>query len=134
MGQPIRCWRLLTTTLVSLLLLGCGQRPQITVTTSLLDDQIVFSFSHSQINGIIGFRVKDEADNLLWSVKNPDDQGITYGRLPGNGGYAKPTQLFPLDNTSPVSIRGTTVTVFIDYQYDNLAPSTGTYRKTIAIP
>lgn len=125
----------MTAVAVVSLFVGCGQLPRIDVSPVVENERIVFDVQHSGINGILGFRVEDDAGELLWDVRTSYEKGrkITYGVLPP-GGNRSARQEFPPQGQPPPDIRGKTVTVCVEYQYDSPAPSSGTVRKTIRIP
>jgi hypothetical protein len=98
-------------------------------------DKVIFNVPHSGVNGLLGFRVDDEAGQVLWDVRLAYEEGhrFTYGVLP-TGGNMPAKQKYPDSDRPPVDIRGKTVIVSIQYQYDSPAPSAGTFKKTVRIP
>jgi len=116
---------------------GCGQRPRLDVTASVDESgRVVFDVARRDVNGLLGFRVEDEAGGVLWEVSTSYEQGgrITYGVLPTEGNM-KARQIAPADGSAPPGIRGRRVRVIGEYQYDDFAaPSAGTFEKMIEAP
>ncbi len=120
---------------LSTIFIGCGQIPRLDVKPALQNGRVVFDVPHRGINGILGFRVQDEAGNPLWAVTTSYEAGhrIVYGVVPpGNNMAAR--QEFPADNQPPADIRGKTVKVLVNYQFDRMVPLGGTFEKTVKIP
>ncbi len=117
---------------------GCGQNPKVDVSVSVEDGQLVFHVPRSDTNGLLEFRVEDDARNVLWSIRLGYEKGenITYGQLPARPiANMAPEQLVPLDDAPPPEIWGRRISVIARYQYDEfMAPSTGTFTKIIQIP
>jgi hypothetical protein len=117
--------------------MGCGQRPKLDVSATIVDDEVVFDIKHSGINQIADFQVSDET-GLLWSVSALHGRGyrITYGVLPPRADdlYTEPEERFPLAGRAK-HIRGKNVTVSIGYQYDDgFVPCAGHFNKSVQIP
>jgi hypothetical protein len=108
------------------------------VSASIEDGLVVFTLSHTKVNGIMGITVEDEHGQPLWSVETSDVSGykITYGVLPlPTQGNIPARQLFPPDGKAPEDIRGRNVIVDIGYQYDaGLSACGGGVAKAITIP
>src|SRR5262249_42661221 len=118
---------------LSSLLLGCGQSPKVDVTAATEGERVIFHVPYSGINGILRFRVEDKEGAPLWDVVTSYEKGhrIVYGVLPSGGNMAA-RQEFPLDNRSPANIRGKTVAVVVEYQYDSgMAACCGTFRQVV---
>jgi hypothetical protein len=126
---------ILAISLIITSLVGCGQKPRLDASAEIRKDRIIFVLSIKDINVLLHFRVKDESGNQIWDVHLSYDMSheIEYGVLPTNGNMAA-RQLFPPEDKQPVNIRGKTVIVSIEYQYDAIAPSAGTFKKTLKIP
>jgi hypothetical protein len=114
---------------------GCGQRPRLDVTPTLEDGRVVFNVPFSDVNGILRFTVEDELGKLLWDVDTPYYKGhtITFG-VPPRRGDRVARQEFPPDGQPPPDIRGKTVRVSIEVQYDSPIPSTRTFKRTVQVP
>jgi hypothetical protein len=122
-------------TVLPLLIVGCAQNPRITITPSIVNDRVVFNLTTSGINGILGVEVRD-ANGTLWEIRTSYEKGnrIVYGELPTGGNMAA-RQTFPPPGTAPKGIRGKTVTVRIDYQYDQwISACAGDVEKVLVIP
>jgi hypothetical protein len=118
---------------LTLTLAGCG--PRVDVQVSVVDGRVVFDVPWSGTNGLLGFRVEDEAGAVLWDVKMSYDQGhqITYGVLP-TGGNMTAQQVVPPDGAAPPEIRGRRIRVRVTYQYDDPAPSAADFEKVLQVP
>jgi hypothetical protein len=93
---------------------------------------VVFEVPHTDLNGLLRFRVDDEGGAVLWQIDLSSEQGrrITYGLVPTSG-----KQLVPANGTAPPDIRGRRVQVRVKYQYDEFtAPSAAEFKKTIQVP
>lgn len=116
---------------------GCGQNPKIDVTARVENGKLVFDVPHSDINGLLHFRVSNVTGKHLWSITMAYEQGktITYGELP-TGGNNTAQQLVPYDGVSaPPEIWGRPVSVVVGYQYDEfMAASMGDFLKDLNIP
>jgi hypothetical protein len=114
---------------------GCGQHPKIDVVPSLLDDRVVFDITAAGIRDVQLLRVDDENRMAIWglSLHGHGYKRIEYGILP-EGGLSEARQTFPLEGKAPANIRGQTVVVKIQYQYDAIAPSVGSFEKTVHVP
>lgn len=118
-------------TLVAILL----QEPRVDVSAVVRGKYVRFNIPYAGINGILGFGVEDNTGKPLWTVRTSYEKGhtIVYGTVPA-GGNMPACQLFPPEG-KPADIRGQTVTVWIEYQYDKgFAPCCHTFRKTLVIP
>ena len=128
--------------LISLNLVGCGQRPRIDVLVTIEDGHVVFDLPHSGMNYINNVKVLGDDGKPLWHIHVGGQkwQGkslkITYGVLPPaeTDSNSAPHQFFPRENQPPRDIRGKTVQVEVYYQYDSPAPSMATFRKSVEIP
>jgi hypothetical protein len=114
---------------------GCVQRPKVDVMPRLLDGQVAFDVSASGIHQLTAFRVYNNAGNRMWVVilHGHKFTTIKYGIVP-TGGLSDALQLFPEEGKAPPDIQGKTVVVEVGYQYDAIAPSSGTFKKTVQIP
>lgn len=112
---------------------GCG--PRIDVRVAVEKDQVVFHVPHSGVNGLLLFRVQDEAGTPLWQVQLNYEKGerIVYGVLP-TGGNAPARQDIPSGTRPPPDIRGKVVKVIVDYQYDSLTPNAGVREIVLRVP
>jgi hypothetical protein len=126
--------------LLSLVAIGsgsCGQSPRLDVSASIDEGgRVVFDVPRRGVNGLLGFRVEDEAGKVLWDVSMSYEQGrrITFGVLPTEGNM-KARQIVPADGSAPPDIRGRRVRVRVGYQYDELtAASAASFEKTIQVP
>lgn len=121
--------------LQALCCVGCAPPPRIDVSASLEGGRVIFNIDHHHINGLLRFQVRDSSGNLLWDLDLSYERSrrIEYGVLPTKGGRPA-KQVYPPANTTLLDIRGTTVQILIEYQYDAPWPSSGTFQKTIAIP
>ena len=132
----MRTARLLILILLTVPSGGCGQRPRLDVQVAVEGGRVVFDIPRTDVNGLLGFWVKDEAGVVLWRVDLSYEKGrrITYGVLPA-GGNAAARQVVPADGAAPPDIRGRRVVVRVTYQYDELtAPSAGNFEKTVQVP
>jgi len=127
-------------TLISLVMIafcgpGCGQRPKLDVKARLSDDRIVFDIPASGINDVHVFEVDDESRMPIWrvSLHGHEYKCIEFGALP-KGGLSEARQTFPPEGNAPANIRGKTVLVRIQYQYDSPVPSLGTFEKIVQVP
>lgn len=115
---------------------ACGQNPKIDVTAKTENGKIIFDIPRKDINGLLGFRVGDGGGKYYWDVDLHYDQSraITYGELP-TAGNSDAAQVIPSDGSLPPEIWGKTITIFVDYQYDEFgAASVSTYEKTLQMP
>jgi hypothetical protein len=115
---------------------GCGQHPVVSVSAKVEGNRVVFHIPHYDVHGLLGFEVSDSQGVVLWRISLPYEKGhsITYGVLPKGGNMAA-TQEIPPAPTSPPPIRGKTVVVRVDYQYDaDFSPSIGSIRQQLDIP
>jgi hypothetical protein len=135
MSHFLRRSTLVSVSLTLLAFLGCGQRPRLDVVPTLEEGRVVFNVPFSGINGLLQFTVEDESGKRLWDVKTSYYKGhaITYGVLP-TGGSTVIRQDFPPNDQPPPDIRGKTVRVSIEYQYDDPIPSARTFKKTVQVP
>jgi hypothetical protein len=128
---------LLVIALAALWACGCGQRPRLHVVPSLdAGSRVVFDMPRTDVNGLLEFRVEDEAGKALWHVHMSYEKGhrITYGVLP-TGGNMTARQEVPTDGSAPPDIRGRRVQVRVTYQYDEFAAaSAGHFEKTVDVP
>jgi hypothetical protein len=118
-----------------LVLGGCGQNPRLDVTPRIENGRIVFNVLASGMNGLLGFAVI-EGTNTLWEVSTSYEKGsrIVYGVLP-TGGNMRAKQVFPPPGVVPPHIGGKTVTVRVEYQYDDgFAACMGHFEKSMQIP
>lgn len=131
----VRTAKLLVSLVIAMSTVGCGQRPRMDVQVAVEDGRVVFDVPRSDENGLLGFRVEDEAGAILWQVKMSYDEGrrITYGVLPTGGNMAA-RQVVPADGAAPPDIRGRTVRVRVEYQYDDPAPSAAHFDKVVRVP
>ena len=122
---------LLLMAIPAILLGGCGQSPRVDVSAKFEDGEVVFDISHREVNGLLNFKVKDDQGRVLWGLELNYEKGhkIVYGRVPNTG-----RQNSPPPPAKPPEIRGQTVTVEVHYQYDDWAPSAGTFTKLLQIP
>ena len=116
---------------------GCGH--SIDVTAAVEGGKVVFHVPHSRINGLLSFRVEDEAGDLLWHAKLDYEKRdrIIYGPVlvkDHNEAYMWAKQEWPGAFQPPPDIRGKVVRVIIDYQYDTLTPNAGQYVTTVKVP
>ena len=124
-----------TCVIPALLCAACVPPPEIDVTVAIEGDRVVFDIDHRHVNGLTRFQVHDQAGALLWDLNLSYERGhrIEYGRLPP-GGSTPARQAHPPDSAEPPDIRGTTVQVSVQYQYDRPHPATSTFSKAIAVP
>jgi hypothetical protein len=122
--------------IVLLTLLGCGQHPRVDAVPEIRDNRIFFVLSTKDINRLLGFKVQDDSGRLLWDLGFSYEkiQEIEYGVLPITSGSVAPRQVFPPEDEPPENIRGKTVIVSIEYQYDSIVARSGTFKKTLKIP
>jgi hypothetical protein len=129
--------------LISLSLAGCGQRPRVDVSATIEDGRVVFDVPHSGMNEIMSIRVKEQNGELIWHLSlgsqnwHKEALKVTYGVVPPRETDLEipPSQIFPSDNTPPRNIRGETLNVLIEYQYDSgLAACAGSFSKTLKVP
>ena len=115
---------------------GCGQRPRIDVSVSIDDGRVAFDIPRRDVNGLLSFRVEDLNGKVLWQINVSYELGqrIIYGVLP-TGGNMDAKQVIPSDGKAPPDIRGHSVRVIVEYQYDELmAPSAADFEKTVQVP
>jgi hypothetical protein len=114
-----------------LCLSGCYQKPRVDVRPSIENDKVVFAIRHSGDNGLLSFKVKNAAGDLLWEITLNYFHGtqIVYGELPSNTAHQK----YPADGKTPTTIRSSTVIVEIDVQYDDPVPTAQTFSHVIQI-
>ncbi len=115
---------------------GCGQHPVVSVSAKVEGNDVVFHIPHYDVNGLLGFEVADNQGVVLWRIKLPYEKGhaITYGVLPQGGNMAA-RQEIPPPPTTPSPIRGKTVFVRVEYQYDaDFAASIGSIQQQLTIP
>jgi hypothetical protein len=104
--------------------------------TALVDkDEVVFRIDYSHINSLLRFKVQDTNDATLWEVTMDHENihKVTYGNV--LVGVNKPfVQLQPADGSKPPDIRGKSVNVLVEYQFDNVVASMGRMQCALEIP
>jgi hypothetical protein len=127
--------RVAVAVVVLLLISGCGQHPRIDISPTVEGGQVVFHVPFSGVNGLLKFAVKD-GETMLWDVTMSYDKGhkIVYGVLP-TGGNMPAKQVFPPPGQAPRDIRGRTVTVCVEYQYDDgFSACCRSFKKVVEVP
>lgn len=106
------------------------------VTAESMGDQIVFTISHSGINGMLGFLIEDLDGRRIWEISMSYDMStqIVYGKLPTKGNMPA-RQEWPAQGEILPKIQGKSVAVWISFQYDkDSTPSAAKIKKVISIP
>jgi hypothetical protein len=116
---------------------GVSQEPKVDVIPIVEHGHIVFDIPRSHVNNLMRVRVEDEAGKPLWVVDFPGGQRsrkITYGIVP-TARNQPARQEVPFGNQLPPPIRGKTVHISVQYQYDTfMAACSSEYTKKIGIP
>lgn len=126
--------------IVLMILCGCGQHPKIDVTANVENGKVVFDIPYSDINGLLGFAVTDEAGKAYWIMSLPYVKAnqIVYGEFPPVDDYRSTSsihQTSPAEGQEFLDIRGKEVNVEVQYQYDEpFAACVGSFKKRIVIP